>query len=274
MLPRTFLIPICFATGTALFVMAESQSPAPTQISKGSVDSEEGRRVKLQASAERGDPVAMYQFAKRRQPDAVRFEWFKKAAEKEYGPAILELALIEGSKANDQKLSKEVRDNHFRTYQGEIKHAFEGLQVWAKAGDVESMYRIGAYADTYAKEGIANIQECLPWLEKAALKGHEEAPLELALALIEMDTPAEKAKGFEWMKRAAVMGGRRERAAVHLVHYYTYGFPEIELKRNPKEAWKWARKGAELRGIPVGDFLAENGLEDPDKVKPGVILFQ
>lgn len=263
-----YIIPIVLLVVAAIDAKAQ---PIPVQA----INLEDAIVMrKFEESAKRGDPTAMYQLAKRGQSESMRKEWLKKAASKEYGPAILELALDEETQSNDRNLTREVQEDHRRNYHKEIKRSFEGMLIWAKTGDVESMYRIGAYADTYAREGLSTVRECLPWLEKAALQGHKEAPFDLALILIKMDTPTEKTKGFEWLKRSTQIGSSRARAAIELVRHYTYGFPEIALKRDSKEARKWAKIGAELEGSSVDEFLLENGLENPDKVESGEILFQ
>jgi TPR repeat protein len=252
-----------------------SQNVTSAEIIKSSGDSEEAiTKRKLEESAKRGSPVAMYQFAKYGQPESVKMEWFKKAAAKGYGPAVLELSAKAEPDMLDKNLSSTEKSQKYKEYQYAMSQAFQALVLWSEKGDLESMFRIGAASGVFEKEGIATEQECLPWLRKAADLGHEVAPFELALKLIRMGTPSEKTEGFEWLKRSTKKGNCRYQAAAKLVHYYTYGFPEIELKRNAKEAWKWVRKGAELEGCNVGEFLAENGLQDPNKVKPGEILFQ
>jgi TPR repeat protein len=190
------------------------------------------------------------------------------------GPDILKHALEEEILSNDRKLPKETREAHLNAYHLEIKRAFEQLLNESTSGQIDSMFRLGAYGRTFEKEGLTTREECFPWLELAATKGHSEAPFDLALELLDSKTPSEKAKGFDWLKRATRIGGCRWQAAVRLVHYYSYGFPELAIHRNPKTAWSWAKKGADFYGTSVGEFLVENGLQDPDKVKDGEILFK
>ncbi|MBI1753187.1 MAG: sel1 repeat family protein [Acidobacteria bacterium] len=272
MLSHIFKASIVVIFGTTLSVITQAPPPAQMQEGQGASKEEAARRFKV--SAEHGDPIAMYQFAKLGQSEEVRLEWLKRSAAKDYGPAMLELSIKINPRRLDKNLTPAEKSQKRKEYQYATAQAYKALVVWAGKGDAESMYRIGTASGVFAKEGISTEHECLPWIRKAVELGHDEAPIELALKLIRIGDTSEKTEGFGWLKRSTEIGFRRYQAAAELTRYYTYGFPEIELKRNPKEPWKWARKGAELQGIPVGDFLAENGLEDPDKVKPGVILFQ
>jgi TPR repeat protein len=190
------------------------------------------------------------------------------------GFELLKQALSEDSLSHDRKLEKSIRESHARNYRSMVKRAFNQLMTECKEGNIDSMFRLGAYSDTFAKEGVANSDECLPWLKLAATKGHPEAPFNYALSLLQSNSPTTKSEGFDWLKRSTKIGDRRDRAAARLVHYYSYGFPEIEIKRNPKVAWEWAELGAQAAQISVGEFLAVNGLQYPDKVKDGEILFK
>ena len=191
----------------------------------------------------------------------------------EHGPTILKQALHEGRLSDDQNLPREVREDHARAYHNDIKRAYEQLLLEATTGEMESKFLLGAYYLTFDKEGFATKLECLSWLEQAAVKGYRAAPLNYALALFELDSQSEKAKGIECLKRATQIGNQRESAAVALVGYYTYGSLALKLKRDPMQAWVWARKGAEIRGCSVNEFLSENLLESPDKVDPGSVLY-
>lgn len=267
---------IVLVGSVALEAQPRPQGATPTSSVKSQSDSDEAAiRQKLEKSAEAGDPVAMYQFAKRGQPEAVKMEWLNKAATKGYGPAVLVLADKAEPNLLDKKLTHAEINQKYKEYQYAMAEAYKSLVVWSEKGDLESMFRVGAASGVFEKEGIATEHECLPWLRKAAELGHDVAPFELALKLIRIGTPSEKKEGFEWLKTSTQKGICRYQAAVELARYYSYGFPEIGLKRNAKEAWKWIRKGAELQGEPiVENFMEENGLQNPDKVSPGEILLQ
>jgi len=195
---------------------------------------------------------------------------------KHSGPEILKEALKIEAKSNDRKLSMPLRDEYSHSYHIEIKRAFECLVVGAKDGDLQSMFFLGAYCRTFNKEGLASVRECLPWLEAAAIKGHPEAPYDYAEELLDLDTPAEKAKGFEWLKRATETGDLRLRgwAAAGLATRYTFGDPVLQLRRDPKAAWNWIRKGAKESGCSVDDLMIQRGLRNPDNVQKGEIQFK
>jgi len=193
---------------------------------------------------------------------------------KEYGPTLLKAAIKIEIQSNDRKFSKEVREEYSRSYHIEIKHAYDRLVVGAKEGDLESMFCLGAYCQTFNKEGFATVRECLPWLEKAAMMGHPEAPYDYAGELLKLDTQAEKSKGLEWLKRATHSGDPKLRgwAAAELANLYTFGNLSLGLRRNPKTAWMWIRKGAQEAGCSEGDLMIERGLRNPDKVETREIL--
>jgi len=189
------------------------------------------------------------------------------------GVGFLKHALVEDRLSHDRKLPKSDREAHAKAFHLELNRAFNQLMMEAHSGDIESMYRIGAYSRMFAKEGLTTQKECLPWIEQAALKGHPEAPFEYALIMLDEDS-IDKAKGFEWLKRSTQMGQRKGEAAVHLVRYYSYGSKELGIKRNPAIAWTWAEKGAKAFGMDVAEFLIVNGLQNPDKIKPSFVQFE
>ena len=191
-----------------------------------------------------------------------------------HGPTLLNIALKEDKLSHDRKLLKEDRESHARAFHLEIKRAFDQLLIEAKAGEIESMYRLGAYGAIFSKEGIATMDKCLPWLELAATKGHPVAPFDCAVLLLESNIHSDKIKGFDWMKRSTEVGTCRSQAAVHLVRFYSYGSKDLSVKRNEKVALEWAEKGAKLYGTSVGEFLVENGLQSPDKIRQSEIQFQ
>lgn len=276
MIQRIFLVSIVSIATVGLEAKPLPQDPATAERMKIQSDSEEAAiKQKLEKSAKGGDPVAMYRFAKRGQPETMKMEWLNKAATKGYGPAVLDLSAKIEPNPLDKKLTSAEIGQKYKEYQYAMADAYKALVVWAEKGDLESMFRIGTASGVFAKEGIATEHECLPWLRKAADLGHDVAPFEMALKLIRIGTPTEKAEGFEWLKKSTKNGACRYQAAVELARYYSYGFPEIGLKRNANKAWKWIKKGAELQGADaIENFMEENGLQNPDEVRPGEILFQ
>lgn len=232
------------------------------------------RIYNLKIMAEKGNAPSMYLLGCLSLPNdpggKESKKWLDRATELNYGPAILK-------QANEDELQvglagKEIpsKVQTGRKYPDRIRFrkAYEGLLIWAKSGDLESMYQLGVYSRTFEKEGLATERECLSWLRRAANSGYEAAPFDLALALIESDEAPNKAEGYDWLKRVARKGRKADRikSIIEIVRYNTYGFPEIGLKRNAKAAWMWAKKGAALEGTALLEFLEENGLENPDAV--------
>jgi len=190
------------------------------------------------------------------------------------GLLILHSAKQEDRLSHDKSLSQEQRAEHRARYKDQLKRAFEALLAESKAGNLESMYRLGAASGAFQKYGITTELECIPWLREAAEHGHQEAPFELALRLVRIGDASVKRNGFQWLIKSTQIGRRKYEAAVELARYYTYGFPDIRLGRDTAKAWKWIREGASFQGCSVGEFMAENGLANPDKVKDGEILYK
>jgi TPR repeat protein len=190
------------------------------------------------------------------------------------GLLILNSTTQEDRLSHDKSLSLEQRAEHRAKYKDELKRAFEVLLAESKAGNLESMYRLGAASGAFEKYGFTTELECIPWLRKAAEHGHQEAPFELALRLVRIGDEPVKQDGFQWLIKSTQIGRRKYEAAVELARYYTYGFPDIRLSRDKAKAWKWIRQGASFQGCTVGEFLAENGLAVPDNVKDSEILYK
>ena len=191
-----------------------------------------------------------------------------------HGASILKSATEEDRLSHDRRLTEEQRNDHKTKYHQALRAAYSALLSESNAGNADSMWRLGAASGVFQREGFTTRHEGTVWLRKAASLGHEEAPFELALQLLEIGDADGKIEGFRWLKKSTQIGCRRWQAAVELARYYTYGFPEIKLKRSASAAWAWIDKGAELMGCSKGEFMAENGLADPRTIKKSQILFE
>lgn len=191
-----------------------------------------------------------------------------------FGAELFEQANRELRLSRDRTHNSSERGVHLQTYRTLLERAFNQLQIEAKGGNIESMFLLGAYYRQFSRECLGTQEDCFAWLEKSALLGHEGAPLNLALALIEDGSATEKVRGLKWLVRSTEIGQNRGQAAARLVRYYSYGSRELRLKRDPSAALNWAQRGAAMEGMSIGEYLALNGLQHPDKINPSEIQFE
>lgn len=217
---------------TLVFGYAQAQS-------KGLPTTSPQELAQVRHQAESGDPWAMFQFLKKSQnlSNEEYRRWLSKSAELGYGPSLFRLAKDEAP-AIAPTGTKLMLAPGILNHKDRIKQAHEHLLSWAKEGDVESMYVLGAEYRTFSNLDISKNNDGIYWLRRAAQAGHPDAPLNLALALFEAgDSISERTEGFELIKKQALSGNC---ISLHLIcRAYIHGESKIGLSRDKAKAQEW-----------------------------------
>ena len=238
----------------------------------------EPEKREIERKANQGDPQAMYQFAQL-QPFESCKEWWRRAANLGYAPAQMQIAMLEEPNQLNRAKSREEKKLANQQFRNRLTPIFKALQDGATGGDLEAIFMLGASDSYFSKWGIAKEMECFFWLRKAGELGHPKAPLALACEFLESRkfnaAPQDAVEGFSWLRKATETGefSSRVTAIIMLTRFYSYGSKAFAFKRDPKEAMKWANRGATLEGISLEDFFMTNGLQHPYQIKKEHVQF-
>jgi len=90
----------------------------------------------------------------------------------------------------------------------------------ARRGDMEAQYTLG-HLYLKGRGGFErNFGSGVEWMRKAAEAGHEDAPFDLAMALLDAGDSKSREKAFYWLKKAAEMDHVEAQYVLGLAYQY------------------------------------------------------
>lgn len=120
------------------------------------------------------------------------------------------------------------------------------LKRLASQGDAEAQHELAGKLLRKAKDKD-DISNGMEWLNKSAHGGNVKGQYDLALQLLNSDTPNVPA-GVEWLRKSAAKGYPQAEYALGKVHAEGVGMEKDEVG-----ALKWYRKAAD-RGFPLAEY--------------------
>ena len=186
------------------------------------------------AAADGGNAAAMcnvgllYETGKGTEKDISQaMAWYRKAAEKQYIPAALDLA----------SLCEQQQD---------FGRAFTYYKMAAEANNTPAMVRLGhCYEEGLGTE--ENTTEAVSWYRKAADLNNSEAMTDLGVLYARgYGVQLDDAEAMKWYQKAAALKNPAAMNGIGGMYDAGHG-----VKQDPAEAMKWYRKAADLGFAPA-----------------------